>query len=324
MDNSSLMRLVALILAVIPAMIMFAYFMVSARVSFKVESLWNAFGFGAVIAFPCIAFSALFEYLIDLGSSPHALSFKKAFFMASLPEEVLKLGTVLMITWQDLDEIHPRRLFMMAIACGCGFACFENIIYIVEHEQWRTVAIQRSISAVPGHAFVSALMGYCIYKAVHSRRWWWGVALIAPIILHGFYDFFLFSAAKLSEIGAPAQEIYLMTWSFICFVIIEGAIAHFVLRRIIKEERAIQQIHDIGDPWQGKLDYIVNSPVFWGIVGAATLMGTMYFALDMVDKFGTLDFVFDQGFSVFTMLHALAFIVLMVTLQKRAKRATQV
>ena len=320
MDNSSLIRLLALLIAIAPAMIIFAYFMVMARMSFRAEKLWNAFGCGAVIAFPCVIIAQVFNWLIDLGGGPLALSLKKSLFMAAIPEELLKLGTVLIICWEDLADLHPRKLFMMAIACGCGFACFENIIYVFEQGHWQTTALRRSISAVPGHAFVSALMGYCIYKAVHGRRWWWGLAVIAPIMCHSAYDFFLFAADHLSQIAAPDQDIYWMTWGFICCVVLEGAMAHLVVKKLINNEQTLTLAAEEGEVWQSRLDSIVNSPYFWGSVGGLSLLVAAYFAFDMRDKLGTVDVVLDQGFAVFSLLHALAFLLLMLSQLRRSKQ----
>lgn len=321
MEDSSLVRMFALLVAIAPAMIMFAYFMAMARVSFKIDKLWNAFGLGAAIAFPCILLSQTFNWLIDLGPGPYAFSLKNSLFMAAIPEELLKLGAVLLLCWEDLQEIHPRRLFMMAIACGCGFACFENILYVFELGEWQVTAIRRSISAVPGHAFVSAMMGYCIYKAVHGRNLWWAGTIILPIFSHTVYDFFLFAASNLSKVNAPAQEILWITWGFIFFVVLEGSIAHIFLYRLTEAEKASQPNLFEGDPWQGKLDHLVKSPIFWGFIGGMSIIGTGYFAHDMLDKFGTVDLVFDQGFAVFTLLHALAFLMLMLTQIKRHKKS---
>ena len=58
MNDSSIVRLIALIIAVSPALIMFAYFVVTARVSLRVEKLWSAFAFGAAVTIPCALLGA--------------------------------------------------------------------------------------------------------------------------------------------------------------------------------------------------------------------------------------------------------------------------
>ena len=320
MDENTLTRLTALMISVLPAMVMFAYFMVVARVSFRVEKLWSAFAFGAVIAFPCILLGQFFNWLIDLGTDPLALSLKKSIFMAAIPEELLKLVAVLILCGDELSEIKPRRLFMMAVACGCGFACFENILYVFEVGHWQTTAIQRSLSAVPGHAFVSALMGYCIYRAVHRRAWWWGLVVIVPIACHGAYDFFLFATSNLSQAGYSVRGVYWMTWGFIACVVFEGLMAHIVLQKLIKEEQSDDLPLGEGEEWHSRLDQIANAPFFWAITGGLSLIGTIYFTYDMRGKVGTLEVVFNQGFAVFSLLHALAFLVLMLIQLRRANR----
>ena len=111
-----------------------------------------------------------------------------------------------------------------------------------------------------------------------------------------------------------------MTWGFIACVVFEGLMAHIVLQKLIKEERSDDLPLGEGEEWHSRLDQIANAPFFWATTGGLSLIGTIYFTYDMRGKVGTLEVVFNQGFAVFSLLHALAFLVLMLIQLRRANR----
>ena len=77
-----------------------------------------------------------------------------------------------------------------------GFAAVENIMYVVGNNDIQT-GVLRMFTAVPGHAMFGVLMGYFVGLAKFSTH---GIkafflrmlGLVAAVIPHGLYDFFLF------------------------------------------------------------------------------------------------------------------------------------
>jgi len=78
-----------------------------------------------------------------------------------------------------------------------GFALIENIIYVYGNtDQSFFVAIVRMFSAIPAHALMGVIMGYYIGKAkfdIQNRKTLILKGLFGAILLHGAYDYFLFS-----------------------------------------------------------------------------------------------------------------------------------
>ena len=73
-----------------------------------------------------------------------------------------------------------------------GFACTENIMYVLEGGY--ETAILRAFTAVPAHATFGILMGYYMGKAKFSKnRIKLNITgLLLATLFHGAYDFFRF------------------------------------------------------------------------------------------------------------------------------------
>jgi RsiW-degrading membrane proteinase PrsW (M82 family) len=73
-----------------------------------------------------------------------------------------------------------------------GFAAFENILYVFQGGF--KVALLRAFTAIPAHATFGVIMGYYMGKSKFSKKKmkWNLIGLMAAILFHGTYDFFLF------------------------------------------------------------------------------------------------------------------------------------
>lgn len=98
---------------------------------------------------------------------------------------------------QEFDEIMDMIVYATFVALG--FACLENILYVLT--SGITVGIIRALSAVPGHACDGIVMGYYLGLAkqqdlqgnTKKHKKYMFLSYLIPVILHGFYDFFIFS-----------------------------------------------------------------------------------------------------------------------------------
>ncbi|WP_411768458.1 PrsW family intramembrane metalloprotease [Winogradskyella sp. A3E31] len=118
--------------------------------------------------------------------------FVQAFFVVALSEEFSKYIFVKYFgqTRKAFDE--PYDGIMYAVMVSMGFACTENILYVLEGGY--EVAILRAFTAVPAHATFGILMGYYMGKAKFSKNRFLlnMTGLFTAVLFHGAYDFFLF------------------------------------------------------------------------------------------------------------------------------------
>lgn len=123
-----------------------------------------------------------------------------SFIGVALIEEFCKWLMVYKGAYSDraYDEVYDGIVY--AVYVSLGFAFFENLLYVVGNGSI-VVGISRGLLAVPGHACDAVFMGYYLSLAkVYSYQ---GnkelekknliLSIIVPTILHGIYDFCLFS-----------------------------------------------------------------------------------------------------------------------------------
>lgn len=133
----------------------------------------------------------------------------------ALVEEGFKLLTLSRITRRSR---HFNSLFdgvIYAVFVSLGFAALENVLYVLNNG-W-TTALMRAVMSVPGHCFFGVFMGlyytqwHLFRKAseaelrlaregrIRLRRPLFSasaqryavMSLLAPVLIHGFYDFCL-------------------------------------------------------------------------------------------------------------------------------------
>ena len=126
-----------------------------------------------------------------------------AFLRVALIEETCKWLMVYFISYKskDFDEVYDIIVYSVFVAIG--FAFFENLFYVYESGiiGGVIVGIFRALLAVPGHACDGVFMGYYLGLAklstINNRNdlkiKYIILSIIVPTILHGFYDFCLFT-----------------------------------------------------------------------------------------------------------------------------------
>lgn len=190
--------LLVIITALIPAFILgwWIYQKDSARPE-PIRELIKAFLYGVGSTFvtlvitQLLAIVGLFTY--DLGSFSGAVS--TALFAAALPEEMSKL----LMLWLFLRKcVYYDEYFdgiVYAACVGLGFAATENILYLVQSEDWLGTGIMRGLTAVPAHFAIACAMGY-FYSKRHfgDRSTVTAVCVLAvPVLIHWIYDALAFS-----------------------------------------------------------------------------------------------------------------------------------
>jgi RsiW-degrading membrane proteinase PrsW (M82 family) len=147
------------------------------------------------------------------------------FIGVALVEEFSKWIFVKLITWKNKEFTHIYDAVVYAVFVSLGFATLENILYVVDGGL--VTALIRAILAVPLHTFCGVFMGYYYGLAkqseINNRKELVTknlfLSLLVPILIHGFYDYCLFT-------GNPILVVL-----FYIFVIL---IYIFAFRRVIK------------------------------------------------------------------------------------------
>lgn len=121
-----------------------------------------------------------------------------AFASAALCEEICKFLFLRLGTWRNPEFGYRFDGIVYAVAIAVGFAVLENIMYVLEGGLY--TALMRGVLAVPLHSFCGVFMGV-FYGAAkkasvegRSSGKLLALALIVPMLIHGFYDTLAFLA----------------------------------------------------------------------------------------------------------------------------------
>lgn len=175
---------------------MLGYGTAKARGTWNSEATLNAYVLGAVSAIAAVACEFPLDYVI-----PQALLTPPSGRSSSQPSRRRRQSSS---CWSALPKKHVdvRRLqdiLVLALAVSLGFAAFENLGYLVISGHWKTTAVARALTSVPGHGLDGLAMGALLIAArMHEQRKPGLIkyALIVPIILHASYDLPLFAIKK--------------------------------------------------------------------------------------------------------------------------------
>jgi len=117
-----------------------------------------------------------------------------SFIFVSMIEEFFKWLMIYKISYnhQEYDQMYDIILY--AVFVSLGFACFENILYVLSKDGGIWIALFRAITAIPAHACFGTFMGYylTLSKFENNKKYLY-YSILIPIILHGTYDFLLLS-----------------------------------------------------------------------------------------------------------------------------------
>ncbi len=146
---------------------------------------------GDAIVTPILGTDSLFYLIID------------NFILTALVEEFGKYFVVKATAWKSSAFNYTFDAIVYAVFASLGFAAFENVLYLSSGSF--SLAIMRGIFAVPGHAIDAVFMGYYFglakrYEVIGNlklRGRYLRLALIVPVLLHGFYDFCVSSGSDI-------------------------------------------------------------------------------------------------------------------------------
>ncbi len=118
------------------------------------------------------------------------------FIGVALVEEFSKWISTYFFSFHSKEFDETYDIIVYSVFVSLGFACFENLLYVATSST--STALLRAITAVPAHAFNAVFMGYflSLYKTSVINKTknigYLVFSLIAPVLLHGFYDYLIF------------------------------------------------------------------------------------------------------------------------------------
>ncbi len=203
-----------LLLALIPSAGLILYFSRRTRRPQPLHRLAAAFFLGFAAVLPAVlagmAISPLADWLPPLsGPLRHLPSHAfRAFLIAGLLEEGAKMAAV-------SGVLVPRPFFrtvsdgmVYTVTVSLGFAFFENLLYSLG--PWWVILI-RGVTAVPLHAGASGIMGYYLGCSALGEERQAGRGLLLAVLIHGLYDFLLFTHSLLSWLVFPLLILVLLS-----------------------------------------------------------------------------------------------------------------
>jgi len=142
-------------------------------------------------------------------------SLLRCILLIGLVEEGVKFlaARLIVFRWKSFDEFIDGMIYASALAIG--FAALENFIYM-PYLSW-PLQLTRTLSSPLTHSLWAIIWGLGISRAFFltnsrtKRFLWQSGTLLLSAVLHGLYDFFLFSYEK----TYLASGIVLVVWIFL-------------------------------------------------------------------------------------------------------------
>lgn len=220
-----------IILAIIPVALLLNYIY---KKDFKKESkglLIKLFFAGVASCIVTLILSGIEEAIIPFfGMDTTYMGIGELFIYFMLGVAIIEEFSKLLMTYvvgynnKEFDEVFDGIVY--AVFVSLGFACFENVLYLLAAYTGGlavnpyTLGVLRGITAVPSHAADAVLMGTYLsiaktYKLKGNRdkeKKNLILALVVPMLAHGFYDFCLSSGSLLFLLAILVVEIAIFVY----------------------------------------------------------------------------------------------------------------
>lgn len=176
--------------AILPSALLMWYFHSRDTYPEPPRVIWATFGLGVLTVIPVLIVAIPMMIIAKGIPNIHGAALATAFLGAAIPEEFFKFTVLRFYCARHKEFNEPMDGIVYGVAGSLGFATLENVLYVAQGGL--QVAIMRALTAVPGHAFLGAIMGYFVGRAwfePQRRGPLLCAALAVPILLHGLYDY---------------------------------------------------------------------------------------------------------------------------------------
>jgi RsiW-degrading membrane proteinase PrsW (M82 family) len=206
--------------------------------------VWTAFFLGAASISLLGVARAPFMKILAVPENPWVTQVLHSVFGVAAPEEIVKILVIVAVSARRRRFADPMDTVVYGAAAGLGFAAYENLAYLVQHqEMWRSLAALRSVLTVPFHGSLGIIAGAYLAIArsgtalgAHRHHRDWArissriLVLFAPIALHATFDFPLLTLQQNPDIDGFTRIILGSTSVLIGFSSIAFAIR--LVRRV--------------------------------------------------------------------------------------------
>ena len=247
---------IAFVSAVLPVLLLLLFIYRKDRLNPEpLGKLLLTFFVGCLSVIPAGLLEAMLMPLApDAATMPVLNGLFDGYLVAGLSEELCKLLLLLWVIWKSrhFDEYFDGIVY--AAFLSLGFACVENIGYVLGGSDPMGTALMRGVLAVPAHFLFAVTMGYYVSLAKFDpagRRGHLVKALLYPVLMHGTYDALLMVSSNLDgSDGGLATGVTVVL--FVVFVIFDVRLWRWGLRRIRRmQERSREQDCDRLRPFDG-------------------------------------------------------------------------
>jgi len=174
-----------------------------------IRLLLKALLFGALTVIPIMFLESFLSSFSHLFTGMGAAAWN-AFVVAAFSEELFKYLALYLLIWKSKEFNDKFDGIVYAVFISLGFAAVENILYVTGNGHF--TGIMRAVTAVPAHAIFGITMGFYFGMAKFYEKQSKQLkmkALLYPIILHGIYNFILFTRIEWLTFVFLAFLIYL-------------------------------------------------------------------------------------------------------------------
>lgn len=183
-----------MILAIVPGFIIGLYiYLMDVRQPESTSIIIQSAVFGILSFFLSIGIGYLLLSHTNMRQGDIIHQLIRAVVFVGLVEEGSKFLFLRGILFYNRQFNQPFDAIVYSVIVGMGFATAENILYVFNGDGG--TAIVRMFTAVPAHAVFGVIMGFFIGEAkvfASSGALFSGMALFFAVLVHGYYDYFLF------------------------------------------------------------------------------------------------------------------------------------
>ncbi len=207
--------LLIIITALLPAVILgwWIYRKDSARPE-PLKQLLLAFFYGVGSTFVSVlivgVMNALGLMVYNLETFAGAVS--TALLAAAIPEELAKLAMLWLFLRRNQHYDEYLDGIVYAACVGLGFAAAENVLYLLQSDNWALTGAIRGLTAVPAHFAMACAMGY-FYSKRHfgdRSRVTACCILAVPVIIHWTWDALAFSEGVLPALSVVVNILFVL------------------------------------------------------------------------------------------------------------------
>src|SRR3984957_8962853 len=183
--------------------------------------VWTAFLLGAASISLLGVARAPFASILAAPENPWVVQILHSIFGVAAPEEIVKILVIVAVSARRRRFADPMGTVVYGAAAGLGFAAYENLAYLVQHqEMWRSLAALRSVLTVPFHGSLGIIAGAYLAIArsgtalgAHRHHRDWArissrvMILLGPLALHAAFDFPLLTLQQNPDIDPTTRII---------------------------------------------------------------------------------------------------------------------